>query len=236
MSRLIKTLEAIVADVRRETGRSPDRNFGIDEYDSIKYLVQREQRRLWWDYQWRFLRKKVDLALVAGQRYYDMPGGISFERVTDVRLHFGNQWIPLVMGIDETDYSLYDSDNDQRANPALKWDMIDTSANPDVPAPQIEIWPIPVDAQNTRWTGIAELGIFVGDNDNCTLDAMLLTLFAAAKVNPADKDLLAAANKLLKTMEGSEQRRSNGNKINLNGEPSKLPMTARKRIVVIAAG
>ncbi len=235
MSRIIKTLEAIVADVRRETGRSPDRNFGIDEYDSIKYLVQREQRRLWWDYQWRFLRKKVDLALVAGERYYDMPGDISFERVTDVRLHFGNQWIPLAMGINETDYALYDSDNDSRANPALKWDMIDTSANPDAPATQIEIWPIPVDAQNTRWTGIAELGKFVDDNDNCTLDADLLTLFTAAKVNESDKDLLAAANKLYKTMQGSEQRRSGGNKVNLNGEPTKLPVTARKRIVVLGA-
>lgn len=227
MSREIKTLEEIVADVRSETGRSRNRNFGKNEYESIKYRVQREQRALWWDYQWRFLRTTRNLELVAGERYYDVPEGISFERITQARVNFGGQWYDLTLGIDEEDYNTYDSDNDARADPALKWDMMNSAGTP-----QIEIWPLPETALTCRFRAIGELADFISDNDNCTLDATLITLFTAGALKPEDQTLLARANRLLTKIRGNENRLTGGNRTSMAGakEPS---VRAPKRIITL---
>lgn len=215
MSRLIKTLEDIVRDVRYETGRSGDRNFGIDQYDTIKYIVQREQRRLWWDFDWKFLRVRRDLSLVAGQRYYDVPDGLSFERINQAQVKYSEDWLDLESGVGMDEYSIYDSDNDERYDPAMRWDIIDAESGP-----QIEIWPIPAAAQTVRFTGISGLDAFVADDDTCTLDATLLTFFSAAVVEPENQKLQAAANRLLQKQTSHLTRKTPNNKISMKGRDS----------------
>lgn len=235
MSRAIKTLEGIIADVRSETKRDRDRALGQDEYENIKYLVQSEQRRLWLDYQWRFLRKVFLKTVPAGEQFIDIPAGLSLEKMATARVHFGNQWLDLAQGIDERDYALYDSDDGQTADPILKWDIVDTQDDPDAGAQtQIEVWPIPVTDQDTKWWGTAELGKFVDDNDNCTLDATLLTYYTAAALEPDRANLLQKANAHFRNLRAGESRRTGGNKINFNAERMNPPYTARKRIVVLS--
>lgn len=229
MSREIKTLESIIADVRSETKRSRSRQYGIDEYDNIKYLVQREQRRLWWDHNWKFLKVRRDIALVAGERYYDVPEDLCAERIITSKIQFGSEWIDLTQGIGAEEYSIYDSDADSRADPAEKWDIIDAGAGE-----QIEIWPKPASAQTARFTGIKNLGEFISDDHTCTLDATLITLFAAAALKPDDEKILAAANRLLTKMRGHEARISNGNFFSMGGsaEPARQP----RRIIAVHDG
>lgn len=227
MSRSIKTLESIVADVRYETRRTANRNFGIDEYDSIKYLVQREQRRLWWDYDWRFLRRRADLTLEAGERYYDVPEGLSMERITRALVLYGTEWVPLENGITMDDYNLYDSDNDVRSDPQMKWDIINIDGDD-----QIEVWPIPAAAGTVRFTGIGALGDFVSDNDNCTLDATLITLFAAAKLKPDEESLLASANRLYDKMKGHLARKTPNNKMSML--PQEPPYRNGRKTVIVS--
>lgn len=209
MARSRKTLEAIIADVRSCTGRSRDRNFGIDEYENIKAIVQQEQRRLWWDHDWQFLKSRWDLSVVAGSRYYSVPAMLCFERISSVCVKFGSEWIPLERGISMSDYSLYDSDDDERSSPAMKWDVIDVAPNDDAATrEQIEIWPLSSNAQTVRFEGIRNLDAFVSDDHYCTVDADILTMFSAARIKPEDEKILAAANRLLakaRSKEGGRQ-------------------------------
>lgn len=227
MSREIKTLESIVADVRYETRRTANRNFGIDEYSSIKYLIQREQRRLWWDHDWSFLRVRKDLTLAAGDRYYDIPAGISLERITSFRVQYGSEWLNLEKGITMDDYALYDSDADVRSDPQMKWAPIKVGADQ-----QIEVWPMPAATGTCRLTGIGELDTFISDDDMCTLDATLLTLFAAAKLKPDEESLLAAANRLYEKQKGHLARATPNNNISLAGGAPYNTHPGRKVVIV----
>lgn len=234
MSRRIQTLEGLVAEVRHMTGKNPSRALATDEYDRIKYLLQAEQRRLWTSRQWRFLRKRFQFNAQPGEQFYDIPPGLDLNKSISIRVKFGNQWLPLTQGITEVDYALYDSDNAQTADPVLKWDIVDTQVDPDAGAtPQLELWPIPVGVQPITMWGTAELGKFVDDNDNCTLDADLLVLFTAALVDKEDATLLPRAKAYLTDLKAGESRRSDHNKVNMNEGRQTPPWTARKRIVVL---
>lgn len=232
MARLIKTLEAIVDDVRRETGRSVNRNFGQTDFDKIKYLVQREQRRLWLDHDWSFLKIRADKVLVPGDRYYDMPAGISMERVLRARVKYDAEWQDLTRGITEEDYSLFDSDDDVRQDPPEKWDIISTNATGAITA-QIEIWPMPSVARTTRWTGVRECAVFVAENDICTLDAQLLALSAAAIMKPDSQEIIAAANQMYKNMKADDSRKTPDNKFNMAGGGSQGGGKGKTRIIAV---
>lgn len=232
MARLIKTLEAIVEDVRRETGRSVNRNFGQDEYGKIAYLIQREQRRLWLDHDWAFLKIRADKILSPGERYYDMPAGISMERVLKARVKYDAEWQDMLRGISEEEYSLFDSDDDVRQDPPERWDIINTT-HTGTPTPQIEIWPIPSVERTTRWTGVRELAALVADDDNCTLDATLLTLSVAAILKPEDQEKIAAANQVYKNMKADDARQTPNNKINIMGGGQTPNRGSPKRIIAV---
>ncbi len=231
MSIEIKTLEAILQDVRYETRRSANRNHGIGEEDSIKYLIQREQRRLWWAHDWKHLRVIAALTINAGQRYYDAPAGISLERINRFQVDFGGEWIDLHKGVDMTHYSIYNSDDDERADPAERWDVRNTGA-----AAQIEIWPLAASEQSGKLSGIKDLGIFVADEDNCTLDATLITLYAAAKLKPDEPSILAAANDLYKNLSKSDARVTPNNKVSMIGRDSPPRYHPRRIVPVYDSG
>lgn len=195
MPRGVTTLEQMVSDLRLETGRSSNTNFGQDEFASLKRLLQRTQRTLYYDYDWPFLKHRMDFTTVAGERYYDFD--IDPERMFSVQIKYNGIWLPIRRGISMEDYTTRDSDLNQRQDPIEKWDVIHTGTTE-----QIEFWPMPAtNGFSIRMEGIRPLNVFTSDNDVCTLDNDLIVLFAAAKLlarEKADdaKEALAEAQKL----------------------------------------
>ncbi len=233
MPRGVTTLSQMVRDLRLETGRSPNLNFGQDEYPALTHLLRRTQETLYWDYEWQFLKYRQDITLSAGQRYYDFPSFILFERIQRIRVKNGNIWQPVKRGISMDNYNTLDSDNDARADPVLAWDILDAGSGD-----QMEFWPLPAtNGGQIRVEGIKGLGAFISDGDVCTLDDTLIVLFAAAKLLARDKaddakEALSAAQKHLNNL------RRGGNR---SEEPTPLigenPATpSRKGTLVIAPG
>src|SRR3546814_20714326 len=97
-------------------------------------------------------------------------------------MFWGDFWHPLVRGITMDDYSIHNSDADERVDPVLKWDVIDVGSGE-----QIEFWPIPVingsaTAERVRFTGIKALPSLPSDSDIAVLDDIMITQFVAAEI------------------------------------------------------
>lgn len=197
----------MVADLRLETGRSANVNFGQDEYQSLTRILQRTQNDLYWDYEWPFLRVRRDVTTQAGERYYDFPSDMDPERIIKVRVKYGNVWFPVTRGIGMNEYTVLDSDNDVRQDPVEKWETIDAGDGE-----QFEMWPMPAtDDLTVRFLGFKKLGDFISDDSVCTLDNNLIVLFAAAKILAREKaedakEALAAANKLYNNLKRGGNR------------------------------
>ena len=75
------TMQVLLNDLRSESGHSISSSMGQATQEMMINLLQRVQRRLWEDFAWPFLQVKKDISLQAGSRYYDVPAGITLERV-----------------------------------------------------------------------------------------------------------------------------------------------------------
>ena len=145
------------------------------------------------------------IPLSAGQRFYDAPAGLDFNRATSFVAWEGVNDYPLDPGIGTAEYSVYDSVNDARADPPLRYDLRATALG----TVQVEIWPIP--ASNTfslEVAGIRTTPKLVNSADICLLDDHLVVLFAAESVlravNKDDADgKLAAARQHLALVRGN---------------------------------
>jgi hypothetical protein len=117
----------------------------VDEQENLKVVLQRVQEQLYDDYEWPHLKIRRTLQLNAGQRYYDLPSDLNFDRIKDIKLKYSGQYFNIERGIEITDYSTYDSNASvpARSNPAMKWDIVNTGSNGT--DDQIEVWPIPSD-------------------------------------------------------------------------------------------
>lgn len=230
MPRNITTLSAMVEDLRLETGRSANVNFGQDEYASLVRLLQRTQDNLYWDYEWPFLKARRDVDLAAGSRYYDFPSDMNSERIFKVSTKIGNVWETVTRGIDMDDYSIRDSDNDSRQDPLLKWDIIDAGSGE-----QFEAWPIPAsDDLVVRFEGFKKIATFISDDDVCTLEPDLVVLFAAAKLLAREKSADAPeALKSAQTFYNNLKRGSNRTEraTPIGGQPQ-MPLGRTGTIVI----
>lgn len=235
MPRGVTTLESIVANIRMESKRSPNRAFGKDQYPAIAHLAQRVQYFLYWDHNWPFLKAEREITLAAGQRFYDAPEDMNFERISRVRTNGDGVWTDLTRGIDVvTDYNDYDPEDDERTRTPWKWDIVNVVAEGGDPngEEQIEIWPIPdEDGVKVKFYGIINLAPFVGDNDKCTLDNTLIELFSASELLAGDeradaKAKLSGANRLYARMRAGAARKTPVNGFSMAGaehytEPSR---------------
>lgn len=163
----------MVVMFRNEVFSTTSPGVGDSFEESIKHLLRRTQQRLYETYDWAFLKGKFDKSTEAGQRYYDIPTGVNLERIDKVYHLWDNLWSVVQRGINVVDLNIYNSDNDERVDPVLKWDAYGEK--------QFEVWPIPSVAGTMRFEGVAALPKLVADRDRAVLDDNLIVLFAASE-------------------------------------------------------
>lgn len=179
----------LVTMLRDESGRNDSVAVGVDETATLKQLLRRTQNLLYERHDWAHLRTLFDrIPLQAGERYYDVPDSVNFDRIEEVVVWDGTLPRPVTRGIGFKEYAVYDSENDVRADPALRWDIRWTGDKE-----QIEIWPIP--ASNNlalQFIGIRNCRPLIANADTCDLDDHLIVLSAAAEILPKGSELAKA--------------------------------------------
>ena len=188
------TLGILINDLRSEIGHSLEPNLGRSTRDVLINVIQRNQRRLWDDYAWPFLRVMRDLNIQKSQRYYDLPNDMVFERIERVEFKHGDYWEKMEYGIGADQYNQYDSDRGIESAPIQRYDTAEND--------QIEVWPVPSEnstASNkngmVRIHGIKNLGGLINDSDKADLDDQLIVLYSAAEMLARQKQA-DAQNKL----------------------------------------
>lgn len=178
-------------NLRAELRRSTTVNVGVSDVDSLDRTLNRVYQVLYLMKDWAHLRKVFTLQLATGQRYYDLPTGLNADRVEKVAVYWAGTPVDLPRGIDFEQMNEFDSDEDERFEPAMRWDVRWAGS-----AAQIEIWPIPSTGnQKVRFKGIQAITPLVDDEDTCLLDDNLVVLWAAAELAKA-ADLKDAEDKL----------------------------------------
>lgn len=173
-----KQYTQLLADLRAELRRNPDPGVRAADLSALQQATKRAYETLYDEYDWPHLRRtfpKVPLA--AGQRYYDFPTDMDYDRLEDVKVWYGSLPFDVDRGIEIDDYASYNSEatTPVRATPVLKWDVRWVTTKE-----QIEVWPIPSDNnQSLQFTGIKKFVQLVDDADQCLLDDALVTLAAA---------------------------------------------------------
>lgn len=190
--------------LRAETFRSMNVAVGVDDVQNLTVVLQRTQETLYDDHDWPHLRETFPaITLRAGQRYYDLPTNLNYERIEVAAVRLNGLPISFVQGIDFSCYAAFDSDAGVRSSPAVRWDIRSVGN-----AEQIEVWPIPADSSNSmQFTGIRKLRRLVDSDDVTDIDDRLIVLFAAAEIlahaeAPDAKMKLSAAQALYARLKG----------------------------------
>jgi hypothetical protein len=172
------TLSRLVKDLRAECGHSLAVAQGQASEETLRYLLNRTQEELYVGYEWPFLKTHRTIIPQAGERYYDYPADIPFDRVTHIWCHTQNSadWRPLEKGINPGLFTSSDSDQGATSWPVQRWDH-------DADRQQIELWPIPSQSTGELYVyGMKPLDPLVDNEDVCTLDGTLIVLFTAVEV------------------------------------------------------
>ena len=174
-----KTLGSLLQDYRAEIGASGNAAHNASAREAQVRALQKAQELLWRKHAWPHLRVERRVSLQAGQRYYSAPEDLPVERIETIEVRYGQDWIPLCNGIGRANYSVFDSDLDQRSWPAERWVIYEGE--------MFEVWPVPTDDATPdlegmlKITGIRALRPFVADDDVADLDDDLIVKFAATR-------------------------------------------------------
>lgn len=189
------------------------------------------QERLYDEFDWPFLRVRRDKAIEVGQRYYDVPDDMNLERIVQIDVLVNDKWLPVDRGISLDHYNAVDSDNDERRDPIMRWDVSDTGEGE-----QIEVWPIPATPTTMRFTGFRQLKPLRQRADIADLDDQLIVLYAAGEImggatNPDAQVKFAQAKRRKELLQGRVTK-SRRNSFVLGGEdlqhnPRGVPMVSR---------
>ena len=223
---------SLVTDLRAELRRSSSIAVGVDDLSSLKQTLNRVYQTLVMQYDWPHLKRIfAAMSLAAGQRYYDFPTDLVPERVIRAVIWYSNIPNDLPRGIDFEQYASYDSDSDDRAEPALRWDVRWTGTKE-----QIEIWPIPnTNDQKVQFAGVHDTPKLVTDANVCLLDDHLVILFAAAELLGAQESpdaplKLQAAQGHLKMLQARAKGGITGYQLGLGRTPTTTANRATIRI------
>lgn len=218
---------------RSEVRQSVQPSVGTDSLPHVKQLLRRTQVVLYEQFDWPFLRPPVQtISLAAGDRYYDAPDDLNFDRVERVAVRYNNEPIKVERGIDFEEYAFFDSAEDERSSPVQKWDVRWTGTTT-----QIEVWPVPDNDDMVLWFKcMRPLRTLVDNSDVCDLDDYLIVLFAAAEElasqKARDAELkLKVAQDYLKSLRANSQSGSSSVQMGL-GRGSRLGAPTRVEVIV----
>lgn len=185
-----QTLGSILVKMRQEARLSPNPAHNAQARDTHVDALQRTQEMLWEDNSWPHLKVDRYLDLQAGQRFYDptttkdvtgaVKNDVSIDRIHEIRVMDGGEWIRLTTAIGSREYSQFQSDRDERSWPVTNWQLYEDQ--------QIEVWPVPSDNADPatregqlKITATRKLRRFVDDADVADLDDRLLALMTAVE-------------------------------------------------------
>lgn len=147
-------------------------------------------KALWFTsaYDWPFLRTRLDVALVAGQRFYPLPA-LVYERPHTVRAKWNTVWRDIGdgYGVEEMDYNYEDSTKvpPQAIDPVQKWLFISAAEAAilngqglipvyDATVNYFEVWPVPAGVQTMRFIGQTAITALAAGGDKLLLDDLLI--------------------------------------------------------------
>jgi len=199
-----KQFTQLISDLRAELGRNNDPGVRASDLAQLQQTLSQVYEQLYAAYDWPHLREVFPrIALSAGQRYYDFPDDMDFDRMEKVVVWYNSQPASIKHGIGFEDYATYDSETDDRGDPVFKWDVRWVSTKE-----QIEVWPIPAgNDQALQFIGIKKFVDLVDDSDKCRLDDNFVVLTAAQRLD-TDKNRIAARNIALIRLEGTLKGRA----------------------------
>lgn len=176
-----QTLLKLLQMYRAETRVSLNAAHNVQIRESQVMQLQRTQERLWNEFDWPHLVVERDYPLADGVRFYDVTNDFDIDRVFRVLVKDGNIWRTVSPTLDPADYSVWDSQRDEKSWPVRQWRLYEGE--------KIEFWPTPDRAGATdgsrdayfKVRGVRKLNPLVADTDRADLDDILVTLYAAAE-------------------------------------------------------
>lgn len=223
----------LVYDLRAELERSSDPAAGVSDLPTLKRKIQRVYETLYAEYDWPHLSQKFDpIELQAGQRYYEFPTDLDFDRIEDVVVWQNSVPLRPKRGIGFEELTQYNSDDDERSDPVMKWD-VQFVTNKEM----CEVWPIPASAgQTIQFKGTKKFQQLVDDADLCLLDDHIVILHAAAELAPPKSGnrqaFLAAAQQRMDRIKGRSKTGENSVRIGLGSGSS--PSISSRAVVRIS--
>lgn len=174
-----KQLEEVRNNIIAELGWSANPSANQDKVRQLNALIRRKQAFYYDDFNWSFVYGYQDFFVSAGQRYYAVPSQFNYDGIDNVHYYYSSQWIELGKDIEPQDYTVYDSDADERSDPVLKYDFRDQISVGSGVDLQIELWPIPsINGSSTngvvRVEGRKKMPPLVADTDRLVLDSVLI--------------------------------------------------------------
>lgn len=173
------SLSSLLDSLRAELSTVTQVNMTVQNKPILVRALQRAQNNLVVapGFTWPHMKARRYKNVSAGQRYYDIPADLDYDSIDKVQSLWNTIWSkPLDRGIGMAQYNIHNSDNDQRADPIRRWDIIDQSGTA-----QIEAWPLPVSnvTQGLLISGRRALKPLLLDSDVCDLDSEVLLMYAA---------------------------------------------------------
>lgn len=204
---LNQQFSVLISQLRSELGLSDAASTSVANDEPLKQTIKRTYEQLYDEFDWPHLKFRQRVSLQAGERYYDFPTSINYDRLIEVVVWYSGLPHPIARNIGSEHYSSFDSEGGDRSEPALAWDFR-ANENATSAAPQFEIWPVPnSNDMEIEFTGIRKIDRLVNDADICRLDDNLVVMFAAAqllrrKKAPDADDMAALAAKRFNTLTG----------------------------------
>ena len=170
---------ALVDMLREEAGLSTNVGVGVDATPGLQRHINRAYAILLAKEDWPHLRYVPPrISLQEGERFYDLDEFLEPTSVSEIDLFRGNVSTPVDRGISAEQYTIFDSENDARSSPVMRWDFRHTGT-----AAQIEVWPTPADnEQSLMMVGRRKVPRLINDTDLCQLDDDLVVLAAAVRI------------------------------------------------------
>lgn len=173
-------LREMLTALRSECGLSTNVAHGLNDRDSMIYLLDRTQLDLWENWDWPFLTIDRDIALGVGVASYAYPADLNFEGITDAWIVGPNQLYRLSYGINPADTVSVSLPS----WPPRHW-------RHDVDNNAILLWPTPdqsASGNTLRLRGTKSVSRLINDSDESTLPWRIIVLSAAAEVLAKEQD------------------------------------------------